>query len=373
MHAVPHGLTRPGGAGSVLLAVDRVLVDHPSVRLLVEEFRALGVVPEVVSDFGPELTSDQVDSAAWVARARGVGAVVGVGGGSVLDAAKMIALLVTNDGTSSDWFGAVEPPHRPPELVLVPTTVGTGAEVTRVSMITDGGEKRIAASAAFVPDLVVLDERLVADLPAPVVASTGLDALAHASESILASSSTPLTEVHAETAIRLVTGNLDAAYGGDRDATGRLLVAAYHAGLALNAGVVLGHSLGYAVNHERPLPHGTTTGLALPYTIAYNHRVEERRATLLASALVGEPTRDLRAAAEEVLALVRRVGQPGSLNEAGVPAGVEDAMARRTVELYPRPTNPEPMNLERVRALLTTMRDGDLEGAFAVTTGMESA
>ncbi|QVQ52283.1 hypothetical protein J4H86_26950 [Spiractinospora alimapuensis] len=71
MHAVPHGLTRPGGAGSVLLAVDRVLVDHPSVRLLVEEFRALGVVPEVVSDFGPELTSDQVDSAAWVARARG--------------------------------------------------------------------------------------------------------------------------------------------------------------------------------------------------------------------------------------------------------------------------------------------------------------
>lgn len=351
----------------VLVAADAVLVKNKLLDDLLDALRAAGFEPTVRSDFGPELTAEQVDAAATAAREVGARAVVGIGGGSVLDAAKMVALLTSNQGGSANWFGVVEPAAPRPVLVLVPTTTGTGAEVTRISMITEGGEKRIASSRSFVPDLVVLDQDLVVGLPPHVKASTGLDALAHAAESVLSTSSTALTEHNAIEAIRIAMAELTAAYEGDADATGRMLVAAYLAGLALNAGVVLGHSLGYAINHEKSMAHGTTTGLALAYTIAYDRNVEERRGKLLARALTGGESEDLRVAAERVQALVRRVGQPATLDEAGVPAGAEDDIARRTVELYPRPTNPEDMDTERVRALLSAMRDGDLDRAFAVT------
>lgn len=371
---VDQGLATFGGVttGPVLLAVDRALVEHKVIDPMVDALTDAGLEPLILSDFGPELLAEQVDTAAAAGREAGVTAVIGVGGGSVLDAAKMIAVLQNNDGASADWYGVTLPPVRRSPLVLIPTTVGTGAEVTRISMITDNGEKRIASSVAFVPDLVVLDPSLVASLPNFVVASTALDALAHSSEALLSLSSTPLTERASLQAIELVVDNIVAAYDGDAEATGRLLHAAYLAGLALNAGVVLGHSLGYAIAHEKPMAHGTTSGLALAYTIAYDQHVEHRKAALLARALTGGQSADLRAAAEAVREIVRRVGQPFTLDEAGVPGGVEDEMARRTVELYPRPTNPESMDFERVRALLGAMRTGDLEAAFAVTSLKES-
>lgn len=358
--------------GPVLLAVDRALLEHKVLAPMIDALTDAGLEPLILSDFGPELMAEQVDAAAATGRQAGVTAVIGVGGGSVLDAAKMIAVLQTNEGASADWYGVTLPPVRRSPLVLIPTTVGTGAEVTRISMITDDGEKRIASSIAFVPDLVVLDADLVASLPNFVVASTALDALAHASEALLSLQSTPLTESASLEAIELVVGNITAAYEGDAEATGRLLHAAYRAGLALNAGVVLGHSLGYAIAHEKPMAHGTTSGLALAYTIAYNQHVEPRKAELLSRALTDGRSAHLRAAAEAVKAIVQRVGQPFTLDEAGVPEGVEDEMARRTVDLYPRPTNPESMDFERVRALICAMRTGDLEAAFAVTSLKES-
>ncbi|MHB1062974.1 MAG: iron-containing alcohol dehydrogenase family protein [Georgenia sp.] len=366
---LPNGLVAAGSpdGGPVLVAADVALAASDALTGSLDALRGAGFEPTVLSAFGPELTAEQVDGAARTAREIGAVAVVGIGGGSVLDAAKMIALLATNEGTSADWFGLVEPTVARPVLVLVPTTIGTGAEVTRISMITAGGEKRIASSRSFVPELVILDQDLVASLPPHVRASTGLDALAHAVESILSHNSTALTEHSAIEAIQIVMADLAAAYDGDADATGRMLVAAYLAGLALNSGVVLGHSLGYAINHEKPLAHGTTTGLALAYTIAYDQHVDPVKGRKLARALTLGESDDLRVAAEHVLALVRQVGQPATLDEAGVPADVEDAMARRTVELYPRPTNPEEMDTERVRTLLSAMRDGDLERAFAVT------
>lgn len=372
--SLANGLVSAGtpATGPVLVAADTALVQNNLLNDSLDALRDAGYEPTVLSDFGPELTAEQVDAAAVTARKIGVVAVVGIGGGSVLDAAKMIALLVTNEGSSSDWFGVVEPTVARPPLVLVPTTIGTGAEVSRISMITEGGEKRITSSRSFVPQLVVLDQDLVSSLPPHVKASTGLDALAHAAESILSTNSTAITEHHGVEAIRIVMAELPKAYDGGIDATGRMLFAAYLGGLALNSGVVLGHSLGYAINHEKPMAHGTTTGLALAYTIAYDQHVDERKAGLLARALTLGESQDLRTAAEHVLALVRRVGQPATLEAAGVPAGAEDEIARRTVELYPRPTNPESMDAERIRALLSAMRNGDLDQAFAVTAGKDA-
>ena len=366
---VHEGLGLFGGldGGPVLVAVDKILVQVGAVDDVLEGLRGAGFEPIVVTDFGPELLDSQVDAAAAAYREGGAKAVIGVGGGSVLDAAKMIALLGTNSGISADWFGVTAPPVPRCPLVLIPTTVGTGAEVTRISMIFSGGEKRIASSVAFVPDLAVLDETLVESLPGPVVASTAADALAHAAEALLSKASNPLTEAASEQAMELVVSQLVPAVEGDVEARGALLRAAYFAGLALNSGVVMGHSLGYAINHEKPLPHGITTGLALPYTLAYNQHVEERKARAIARILTSGASDDYREGVRAVDALFRSVGLPMSLDEAGLPQGVEDEMARRTVDLYPRPTNPEPMDIPRVRALLGAMRTGDLEAAFAAT------
>lgn len=353
-------------AGPVLLAVDAFVAGSGMLDGALESLKVAGYDPLVVTDFGPELLAEQVDAAAEQARAAGVKAVIGVGGGSVLDAAKMISLLVTNDGTSKDWIDVKDPAPRSP-LVLIPTTIGTGAEATRISMITFDGEKRVAANPALIPDLVVLDPLFVATLPPAVKGSTGMDALAHAAESLMSLASSPMTELPALEAIRIIISDLPAAYDGDLEATGRVLWAAYLAGLALNAGVVLGHSLGYAINHEKPLPHGTTCAVALPYCIAYNQNLDRNRAAALARALTAGESEDLRVAAAHVKDLARRVGQPTDLDEAGVPSGREAAMAARTVDVYPRPTNPEPMDRVRVRMLLDAMREGDLERAFAVT------
>ncbi len=354
-------------SGRVLVAADPALVEHGRVAPIVKALEAAGLEVTLVTDFGPELTSDQVDAAAEVGRASGVRGVVGVGGGSVLDAAKMISILLTNGGRGGDWYGVTMPASPRAPLVLVPTTVGTGAEVTRISMILDGGEKRIASSVAMVPDLVALDPELVVSLPPAVTAATALDALTHAAESFLSTASTPLTEIDSLAAIELVTKHLAAAYAGDATSKAQLLVAANRAGLALNAGVVLGHSLGYAVNHEQPMAHGATVGLSLPYTIAYAQNVESRKAELLALALTGGSSAQLRDAAEAVKSLVESVGLPSTLEAAGIRAGAEDDMAHRTVELYPRPTNPEPMDVPRVRRLLEAMRTGDLDFAFTIT------
>jgi alcohol dehydrogenase class IV len=353
--------------GQVLLAVDPAIEGSGILDNVLASLRDAGYTALVLTDFGPELHDDQVDAAARKAREAQVGAVVGVGGGSVLDAAKMIALLVTNEGASRDWLGLVEPEHPRSPLVLMPTTIGTGAEVTRISMITIDGEKRVSSSRSFVPELVVLDPCFVDGLPASVKGSTGMDALAHATESVMSTTRSPITELHAFEAIRIIVADLAAAYDGDIEATGRVQWAAYLAGLALNAGVVLGHSLAYAINHEKPLPHGTTCAVALPYCIAYNQHLEPRLATALARALTQGSSDDLQVAAEAVKALAHRVGQPTDLQEAGVPAGTEGAMATRCVEVYPRPTNPEPMDQRRVRNLIDTMRAGDLRLAFAVT------
>jgi len=353
--------------GPVLLAVDPAIETRKMLEGVLASLEGAGYTALVLTDFGPELRDDQVDTAARKAREAGVGAVVGIGGGSVLDAAKMIALLVTNAGTSRDWLGVVEPVFPRPPLVLVPTTIGTGAEVTRISMISVDGEKRVSSSRSFVPELVVLDSFFVESLPASVKGSTGMDALAHATESVMSTISSPITELHAFEAIRIIVADLAAAYDGDIEATGRVQWAAYLAGLALNAGVVLGHSLAYAINHEKPLPHGTTCAIALPYCIAYNQHFNPRLASALAQALTQGASDDLEVAAEAVKALAHRVGQPTDLNESGVPAGTEDGMATRCVEVYPRPTNPEPMDGARIRQLIDAMREGDLGRAFAVT------
>lgn len=353
--------------GSVLVVADDVVLANGLARPMLQALEDSGYAPVVVSGLGAEPTSETIDAAAERARSSAAQVVVGIGGGSALDSAKLLALLVQNDGGAADWLGVVEPPNGIAPLLLIPTTCGTGSEATRIAMVTVAGAKRATSCAQFVPDAVVIDPALLATLPGTVLAATAMDALSHAVESLMSTARSPMSAHHAFQAIEIIVASVEDAAHGDQQAVARCLWASHLAGQALNAGVVLGHSLAYCLAHEHPMPHGVSCALALPYCIAYNQDLDPALATALARALTNGSTASLRDAAEAVRSLIERLGLATSLDAAGVPAGTERAMAERCVREYPRPTNPAPLDVDRIEQTLRAMRTGDLDAAFATT------
>jgi len=353
--------------GSILLAVDDAVAAAGLIAPVEEALVAVGYEVHTRGGFGAEPSSDIIDAIAKEARASGVAAVVGIGGGSVLDSSKLIALLLRNEGGSADWTGVVTPEGGVAPLVLIPTTCGTGSEATRIAMVTVDGNKRSSSCALYVPRVAVIDAELVGSLPKSVIAATGMDALAHATESLMSSSASVLSAHHSLRAIELLIRNLENAYNGEKDALANVLWASHIAGQSLNAGVVLGHSMAYCLAHENPMPHGVSCAIALPYCIAYNQNLEPDLARLLARTLTGGQSDDLRTAAGEVEALSGRMGLPRTLAEARIRPTAIPEMARLCVGDYPRPTNPEPFDEKLMVELFGSMETGDLDLAFAVT------
>lgn len=354
-------------SGSILLAADDAVVAAGLIQPIAEKLSAQGYAVHVRSGFGAEPSSEVIDAIANEAREIRIDAVVGVGGGSVLDSSKLVALLLRNEGTSAGWTGVVEPKHRVAPLVLVPTTCGTGSEATRIAMVTVDGNKRASSCAQYVPSVAVIDPELVASLPKSVIAATGMDALAHAVEALMSSTASPLSAHHSLRAIELLVRNLENAYSGDTDALANVLWASHIAGQSLNAGVVLGHSLAYCLAHTQPMPHGVSCAVALPYCIAYNQNLDSELALRLALTLTDGRSDDLKTAAQDVAALSGRMGLPRTLAEARVVPQAIPEMARLCVADYPRPTNPEPFDEKLLAQLFGSMETGDLDLAFAVT------
>lgn len=308
--------------------------------------------PEVVLAFLPE------DPATRVA------AVVGIGGGSAMDAAKLVSVALANDLDLTQVF----PPGlelRPGPLVaLVPTTAGTGAEATVVAMLWHDGAKRIFVHPHLVPDIAVLDPDLLRALPAPVTAAGGLDAISHAMESLLSTFSTPMTQGAAASALRNLARWLPVAYDeGTPESRAGTLLGAYEAGLALNAGVVLGHSLAYTIASRARLGHGITCAMALPYCLAYNRPAAGARLAAIADAV------GVEGGGEELVGwvadLADRLATPGSLAAVGIGAADLPEMARECVELYPRPGSPVPLEAGRIERVLACFLEGDARGAWA--------
>jgi alcohol dehydrogenase class IV len=163
-------------------------------------------------------------------------------------------------------------------------------------------------------------------------------------------------------------GNIDRAFAGDAGALSRCLWASHLAGQALNAGVVLGHSLAYCLAFEHPMAHGTSCALARPYCLAYNQELPEGLASSLSMAITQGHSENLRVAAQYVLDTSVRLGLPTTLNDVDIPRAAEKRIAQRCVTEYPRPNNPVPLSEPLLVALVAAMRDGDLDSAFAINS-----
>lgn len=209
------------------------------------------------------------------ARADGCGAVLAIGGGSVLDCAKAVAMLATNGGTVVDYQMNGKPiVNRTLPFFAVPTTSGTGSEASKVSVVynPDNGLKKSFYSQYMIADTVILDPLMTVGLPESVTVSTGIDALSHAIESYVSLNATPYTEMFSMQAMRLVVKALKACVNDPHDVEARsdMALASYFGGCALNAGIGLDHIIAQPLGGITHIPHGVACAIFLPYAMEYN-------------------------------------------------------------------------------------------------------
>ena len=208
-------------------------------------------------------------------KANGCGAVLAIGGGSVLDCAKAVAMLATNGGSVVDYQMNGKPiANRTLPFFAVPTTSGTGSEASKVSVVynPDNGLKKSFYSQYMIADTVILDPLMTIGLPESVTISTGIDALSHAIESYVSLNATPYTEMFSMQAMHLVVKALKACVDNphDVDARSDMTLASYFGGCALNAGIGLDHMIAQPLGGITHIPHGVACAIFLPYAMEYN-------------------------------------------------------------------------------------------------------
>ncbi len=277
-----------------------------------------------------------VNQAAELAVQAGADCLVSVGGGSVIDTAKGMAILVKNGGKLEDYSGfqmLTEPitPH-----IVIPTTAGTGSEVTYAFVIKDWekNQKLLYADDYLIPNTAILDPAMTAGLPPMLTATTGMDALTHAVEAIHALQAEPISDYMAFGAIQMIMQNLPRCVeqGDDLVARGQQQIAATMAGIAFsNAQVGMVHAMAHCVGALYKVPHGMANSILLPHVMMYNMDECADRYALVARAMgVWEKgMSDLEAAeaaANAVWDLTKRMGVPQRLRDVGVPEeGLKEA------------------------------------------------
>ncbi|RLB73407.1 MAG: alcohol dehydrogenase [Deltaproteobacteria bacterium] len=214
-------------------------------------------------------------SASVLVQESGTDIIIGLGGGSSIDIAKIASILATNKGDLSSYLGVDLIPEPGLKTIIVPTTAGTGSEVTPIVILSDVDEKlkKGAVSPFLFPDVAILDPALTVGLPPQVTAATGMDALIHAVEAFTSINATSITDMLAEQAIKLISQNLRTAYsnGNDLEVRYKMLEGSMLAGMAFaNAGVTAVHAFAYPIGAEFHIPHGIANSIMLIPVMKFN-------------------------------------------------------------------------------------------------------
>lgn len=268
--------TRNGLGERVMLVTDPIVLKLGLCAGVMESLTSAGADVFVFDAIDPDPKAKTVIEAARIARERGATGVVGVGGGSSLDVAKVAALLAGSNQDIDEAWGVNNATGPRLPLALLPTTAGTGSEATPVAIFTlSDGEKRGVSTPLNIPDWAILDPDLTLGLPKHVTAMTGLDAMIHAIEAFTSinPNNNPLSQLQARQAMALLCGSIEKAYadGSDAHARGQMLLGSYLAGQAFaNSPVGAVHALAYPVGGGFAVPHGLSTALMLPHVMRFN-------------------------------------------------------------------------------------------------------
>ena len=286
-----------GLSAPVLLVADSGLAPFGIVGRAVAAMEAAGHSVTTYSDIAGEPKESQVEAARQLGKSKKAKAVVCLGGGSALDAGKLAAVMLGTDAPIENFRLAAEPlPEKSVPIVCVPTTAGTGSEMTGISVVSDSNKTKFWFwGSPLEADLALLDPELTVGLPPKFTAMTGMDALVHAIEAATNRNAGPESDVPAYEAIRLVVKNLPIAVREPKniEARGKMLDAAALGGLAIaKAGTALAHNIGHALGSLAPVPHGHAVTLAMAATAEWVVEGNREAYTKVAEAMGEGPDAD---------------------------------------------------------------------------------
>ena len=360
MAEAAHAAVRLGGLRP-LLVTDPGLIEAGWVDELVGHLRAQCVETHVWSGLTPNPKDHEITAGHEFYRSHGCDVLIALGGGSVIDAAKGIAILSANGGDILDYAGVDKATMPIPPLAVLPSTSGTGADVSQFCIVTDTtrNTKITILGRALVPDITVIDPRLLTTMPEWLNAATGLDALTHGIEAFVSLGHNQLTDHHALRSVIMVTENLVTTIEQPHEMPARVLMAqaALEAGLAFtNAILGAAHAMSHQVGGLLDLPHGVINGVLLPHVVRFNAEADPAPFATIAACLgiadKRAPERESALAlADRLQELARQVGVPRGLADLGVRDTDVPVLARNAMADACITTNPRPADEAQLRAL----------------------
>ena len=325
----------------ILFITDKGLISLGLTNPTIEELKKMGSVVEIFDDVEADPSQKTLLKAIDTGKKFKATGVIGFGGGSSMDVAKLSALILgSNEDLEKAWgVGNAKGPRLP--LALVPTTAGTGSEVTPVSIITVGEEEKKGVSSPIIlPDLAILDPELTLGLPAATTASTGIDAMVHAIEGYTSSNknNNVISKMLAIEALKLLGGSIEKAVmdGSNVEARGNMLIGAMLAGKAFaNSPVAAVHALAYPIGGTFHISHGLSNSLVLPYVLRFNSVDVKAAKNYAELAPYVFPKLDINKGTQAVCAefidkledLSKRLGLPQKLREVDIPKDACEKMA----------------------------------------------
>ena len=263
------------GGTKPLIVTDPGVVKANILAPVINSLESAGIPYVLFDGVEPEPPARLVDEGARKLHAEGCDMVIGIGGGSSLDVSKGVSVMATNEGGVLDVCGIDMVKNRGVPKILLPTTAGTGAEVTRVFVITDEQEKtkKVVYSPLCLSDVAIVDPNLTLTMPPKVTAETGIDALVHGIETYVAMSATAFSDILAERAIALIAKYLPMAWskGSNLEARYNMSLAALICGMGFaSGGLGAVHALAYPLGTEFHMPHGLSNAIMLPHVMKYN-------------------------------------------------------------------------------------------------------
>ncbi|MFP5259796.1 MAG: alcohol dehydrogenase-like regulatory protein ErcA [Acidobacteriota bacterium] len=352
------------GVRRALLVADPGLTDFGWPGRVEASLNEAGVVTERFEALSPNPRDQEIMAGVAAFAACSCDAIVAVGGGSAMDCAKAIGIAWANNRHILEFEG-VDNVERPgPPLLCVPTTAGTGAEVSQFAIVTDTARRRkiVIASKTLIPDAALLDPDVTTTMSAALTAHTGLDALTHAMEAYVSNAQGPVTDLFSLEAVRRIAANLPRVVDdpNDIEARGAMLLASLYAGLAFS-NAILGavHAMAHSLGGRFDLPHGLCNAILLDHVVAYNYAAAPDRYAALGRCLgakfteAAPPEEKKAAVLAAIAAFKHRVGVSMSLADLGVDAASFGELACSALDdpcLLTNPRQPDQADLEAIYA-----------------------
>lgn len=322
------------------------------VQSCVDALKAKGIESSVFTETEGNPSVETVDKASAAYKESGADFIVALGGGSPMDVAKAVGVVARYDGSITEYEGADKVPGDIIPLIAVPTTAGTGSEVTAFSVITDHSRnyKLTVFSYKLIPSYAILDAELLTTAPASVAAACGIDAMVHALEAYISTAASPFSDAMAEKALELIGANIRcyAANRGDIEAAENMLVGSLFAGIAFSwARLGDVHAMSHPVSAYFNVPHGVANAILLPTIVEYNMLADKGKYLNIYNYIAELPAAPEEFTADmlvdELLNLNEALGIPAGLEEAGVTkdkfdAMADDAMKSGNIAMNPRST-----------------------------------